>query len=305
MRVEKKRTTGSVAQQVVAPVAPSEPKRRRLPKFSFRGFFRLTKFLVLLAIVLVVVVFVVGIPKRFNILVIGSDQRSEERGRSDVLMVVSIPKSPKQTMSIITIPRDTRVEVEGYGVQKITHAYALGEKPGDGKELGNPELTKQTVEQLLDIHIQGTLEVTFDSFQTIIDKLGGITVHAGKIDGEKALKIVRDRFREGGDFARTTDQREVLTQTIREIRSQKAYSLVYNYLKDSTDSRIDIPMSKFIPFMAYAVIRRGGRFSLEGSHNDFIPGKGQSVYTPEFGKDLYYWIPDEAATAALVDEWLS
>lgn len=305
MRIEK-RKTGSVAQQAVGPVV-SEPKKRRwFPKFSFRGLLRLTKFLIFLGVVLVVVLFIVGIPKRFNILVIGSDQRAEERGRSDVLMVVSIPKSPKQTMSIITIPRDTRVDMEGYGIQKITHAYALGEKPTDGKELGNADLTKQTVEELLSITIHGTVEVTFDSFQAIIDKLGGVTLpDQGKIDGEKALKIVRDRFREGGDFARTEDQREVFTQTVREIRAKNAYSLVYNYLKDAADSRISIPMSKFLPFMAYAIIRRGGRFSLSDAHNDFIPGKGQSVYTPEFGKELYYWIPDEAGTQALVEEWLS
>lgn len=288
----------------VRPDKAEKPKRRI--KQSFFGTIRLLFTLAVIGGILYAVYLIGSIPKRYNILVIGSDQRSDEPGRSDVLMVVSLTKSPTVPPSIVTIPRDTRVEVPGHGLQKITHAYAFDVKRTDGKDLGNKNLTKQVAEDLLHVHVDATVEVTFASFQQIIDRLGGVTTQAnGKLNGEEALKIVRDRFREGGDFARTADQREILVQTVREVKGQNAFSIVYDFLKNSSESRITINESQFLPFFAYAVIRRGGSFSLAGIHTDVVPGAGKMIYTPDFGKELYYWVPDAAATKKLVHDWLS
>lgn len=308
MRVETKPvespTVPPTKRRNIKPAKPEKPKRRI--KLSFFGTMRLLFACVAIGAVLYVVYLIGSIPKRYNILVIGSDQRAEEPGRSDVLMVVSLTKSPKDASSIVTIPRDTRVDVAGHGIQKITHAYAFDVHRTDGKDLGNKNLTKQTVENLLHIHVDATVEVTFASFQQIIDKLGGVTTTAnGHLDGEQALKIVRDRFRNGGDFARTADQREILMQTVREIKGQNAFSMVYGFLKNSSESRITMNEPRFLSFFAYALIRRGGSFSLAGIHTDVVPGAGKMIYTPEYGKDLYYWIADEAGTKKLVHDWLS
>lgn len=294
-------------QKAVPAIQPEIKKRRwRLPRLSFKAGFRLFLFLVVLVVVGSIVYTVRTIPKRFNVLVIGSDQRADERGRSDVLMVVSVAQDPKQPVSILTIPRDTRVEVEGFGLQKITHAYALGDTEGDGKSLGNRRLTEKTVEHMLDISIDGTLEITFKSFQDIIDQLGGITTKQyGRLDGEAALKKVRNRSREGGDFARTEDQREILMEVVNEIRTQKAYQDVYSFLKDSTESRLVVPKLHLALFSAYAILRRGGNLNFKDVHNDVIPGKSQLIYTPEFKKELYYWVPDETKTKEIVAEWFS
>lgn len=308
MRIAKARPAAPIEQPVLTP----KPKRHR-----GRGLFAILRFLnpfrllkaaplvIVLALVAAAIIATTAIPKRFNILVVGSDQRTEEEGRSDVLMVVSLTKSPRDAISIVTIPRDTRVAVEGYGMQKITHAYAFDVQRIDGKDLGNITLTKGTVEDFLDIPIHGTAEVTFDSFQAIIDRLGGVTTPTyGKLTGEQALKKVRNRSREGGDFARTADQREIFTQVLREVRKQNAFRSVFVFLQESSDSRVDIPTTKLALFGAYAYLRRGGDFSLDGAHQDVIPGTGDSIYTPEFGKELYYWVPDEAATKLLVETWL-
>lgn len=307
MRIAKARPTPQVETPTVA-----TRKHRGRGLFAILRFlnpFRLLKaapLVILLLLIAAAVLATTLVPKRFNILVVGSDQRSTEDGRSDVLMVVSLTKSPKDAISIITIPRDTRVAVEGHGMQKITHAYAFDVDRTDGKTLGNIALTKGTVEDFLHITINGTLEVTFDSFQAIIDNLGGVTTPTyGKLTGEQALKKVRDRYREGDDFARTADQREIFTQVLRTIRTQNAFKSVYAYLQDSSDSRTEIPTTRLMLFSAYAYLRRGGHFSLEGSHQDVIPGKGDTIYTPEFGKELYYWVPNEEATKTLVDTWLS
>lgn len=309
MRIEQSSSQGSDQsrsdkQQAVRPVVPAQKKPRK--RLSFGATMRLIGFFLVLGCIIAVVVIIGSIPKRYNFLVIGSDQRAQEAGRSDVLMVVSLTKSPKEPSSIITIPRDTRVEVEGHGLQKITHAYAFDVQRTDGKDLGNRDLTKSTVEKFLGIHIDGTAEVTFQSFQQIIDKLGGVNMGAtGTINGEDALKIVRDRYREGGDFARANDQRDILVQTISEIKQQNAFGTVYDFLKNSSDSRITMSTPKFAMFAAYAVIRRGGHFSLADVHQGFVPGSGKYIFTPEFGKDLYYWVPDVEGTKKLVADWLS
>ncbi|MFH1171174.1 MAG: LCP family protein [bacterium] len=284
--------------------APQKPKQhRRLP---FTAWLRLIAFILFLLVIGAIVYGFRTIPKRFNILVIGSDQRAEERGRSDVLMVVSVPKSPRDAISVMTIPRDTRVDVEGFGMQKITHAYALGTVKEDGKSLGNRLLTKETVERFLGIQIDGTLEITFESFQDIIDKLGGVTTATyGHLTGEEALAKVRDRSREGGDFARTKDQREILVEVLSEIRKQNALRSTYAYLKSSSTSRVLLPKTRFALFSAYAVIRRGGRLNLQDVHNEVIPGRSQKIFTPEFQKELYYWIPDTEQTRTIVATWFS
>lgn len=291
---------------ITSPAAAQAAKPKRKVRLSFRAWFRLAGFLLLVLIVGAVVYGFRSIPKRFNILVIGSDQRADERGRSDVLMVVSVSKTPKSPISVLTIPRDTRVEVPGFGMQKITHAYALGTAEKDGKSLGNRKLTETTVENFLGIPIDATLEITFASFQQIIDKLGGVTTKShGHLTGEEALALVRDRAREGGDFARTQDQREILMEVVNEVRKQNAFQSTYDFLKNSQESRLSFPKLRFALFSAYALIRRGGNLSLKDVHDDVVPGKSQMIYTPEFSKNLYYWVPNQSGTQEIITKWFS
>lgn len=294
MRVE----TPQAAVQSVAP-----KKKRRL---GFRASVRLFFALIIIIVLGAGVVAFLTIPKRFNILIIGSDQRAEERGRSDVLMLVSLTKSPRDPISILTIPRDTRVDVPGFGMQKVTHAYALGQKDDSTAILGNRSLTKETVESFLGITIDATVELTFKSFEDIINRLGGITVgRYGHLDGEAALAKVRNRSREGGDFARTDDQRLILTEVVNEVRRQNALQSTYGFLRASSESRITLSQGRFAPFAVYALLRRGGNLNLKDVHNDVIPGKGQLIYTSDFAKDLYYWVPDSDKTSMLIKTWFS
>ncbi|MDP3964778.1 MAG: LCP family protein [bacterium] len=241
-------------------------------------------------------------PDRFNVLIVGSDQRGDEQARSDVLMVFSIPKSPHQPISLITIPRDTRVEVPGHGTQKITHAYALGERE-DGR-LGGVTLTRETVEDFLGIDIHASAEFTFESFRDLVDELGGVDTDEGHVDGEEALSIVRDRYRAGGDFARTEDQREIFLNLGQTITTPAIARQVYNFFTEHPETRLKystLPAGQFA-FAAYA--RRWGNFDLTNTYSDFIPGGGDTIYTPEFDANLYYWVPDEAATKELVKTYL-
>lgn len=274
-----------------------------MKRFSaFTLGFLFTFFGIIIALVLV---FYVTSPDRYNVLVIGSDQRGTERARSDVLFIVSIPKNGSEPAYFVSVPRDTKIEHEEYGLQKITHFYALGDRPDDGKILGNRDLTVTVVEKLLDLHVDATVEVTFQSFQDLIDTLGGVSLHGQPATGEEALAVVRDRFTEGrSDFDRQADEREIFRQLLTKAKNPKQAKVVLNYFKTADDARLEYKKVKLLRFGVGAMIARGGKMEIGEMQEESLPGASAMIYTPDFGKELYYWVVDEEATKKLVDERL-
>lgn len=152
--------------------------------------------------------------------------------RTDTLILATF--NPKdQTMKLLSIPRDTLVEIPGReGYDKINHAYAFGEK----------ELTIETLEGFLDIPIDYYTTVNFKGFKNIIDEIGGVTVDVPfdfwelsdrpgapklyftegkmKLDGEEALAYARMRQRDPrGDFGRNERQRQIVVSTLESLVS--------------------------------------------------------------------------------------
>jgi len=242
-------------------------------------------------------------PDRYNVMIVGSDQRGTEPARSDVLMVFSIPKDPEKEIVLLTIPRDSRVPVEGHDMQKITHAY--GYDRDAEAVLGNIELTTQTVEQMLDIEIDASVEFTFNSFVDFVDDQGGIQIRERFVDGEKALWIVRNRARDGGDFARTEDQRDIFKGLMHLAKSPSTLKATIDYFVNHPESRVTYSYNKALMF-GYGLIiaHRGIPDFASLIVDEVVPGEDGRVYTPEFNKELYYWIVDEEALETLVDEKL-
>lgn len=161
-----------------------------------------------------------------NVLLLGVDEREEVDGsRSDTILVVSLnPKNEKLTM--VSIPRDTRTEIIGKGKEdKINHAYSFG----------GPDMTIETVENLLDIELDYYVEMNMIGLADLVDAIGGITVYnelewidegfykAGyrwkegyiDLDGDKTIGYVRMRKKDpAGDFGRTERQRKVINAII-------------------------------------------------------------------------------------------
>lgn len=242
-------------------------------------------------------------PSQYHVLIVGSDQRGSERARSDVLFLVSLPKDSSQQPYMLSIPRDTKIEHDEYGLQKITHFYALGERLDDGKELGNIDLTASVVEELLGTHVDASLEVTFNSFQDILTTLGGAVIDGKTIDADAALAIVRDRFTEGrSDFSRQADEREIFRSTLTKMKDISNAKKILNLAKTSSDIRIRYDRSQLIRFLIGAGISRKGHIELGEIEEAELPGSGGRMYTPDFGKELYYWIPDTAAIETLREE---
>ncbi|MGB6606726.1 MAG: LCP family protein, partial [Atribacterota bacterium] len=163
---------------------------------------------------------------RLNILIVGCDE-IENHGRADTIVFLSISPKTKDAL-ILSIPRDTRVEIPGRGMDKINHAYAFG---------GESLLTK-TVSSFLDVPIHFYAVADFNGFVYIIDELGGVEIdvekemhyvdkaggveinlHPGKqiLNGEKALQYIRFRYDKLGDLGRIKRQQKLALAVIKKM----------------------------------------------------------------------------------------
>lgn len=162
-------------------------------------------------------------PSAMNLLVLGSDRREDEEeggSRSDTIILVHVDPD-KDYLSLLSIPRDLRVNIPGHGKNKINYAYSVE----------GPALTIQTVEQLTGIDINHYLEVDFNAFRDVTDSLGGVYVDVDKrynqtnpqyeliklapgyqlLHGDDALDYVRYRRDLNLDFGRMERQQTFLS----------------------------------------------------------------------------------------------
>lgn len=100
-----------------------------------------------------------------NIALFGVDGNSTKYGRSDAIIILSIDKKHDK-IKLMSILRDTYVNIEGYGMTKINHAYAYG----------GPILALKTINSNFDLDIEDYIATDFLGFKEIIDLLGGVEV---------------------------------------------------------------------------------------------------------------------------------
>src|SRR3954471_5894693 len=173
-----------------------------------------------------------------TILLLGSDRRYKERNdkhaaRSDTIMLIRLDPSQEAT-TLLSIPRDLRTLIPGYGYEKINAAY----------QFGGPKLTLRTIRELLDIKVNHVINVNFSGFRKAVDLLGcvytdvdrryyhsnaglpaaaqyaEINIQPGyqKLCGRKALDYVRFRHADS-DIVRAARQQDFLRQAKDQISS--------------------------------------------------------------------------------------
>ena len=176
-----------------------------------------------------------------TIIVLGSDRRfvdiaAKAPTRSDTIILVRLDPSRGAT-AILSLPRDLRVDIPGYGRRKINEAYALG----------GPKLTVETVRGLLNIPINHVVNVNFGGFQRAVNRLGCvyadidrryfndnsgpgegyavIDVPAGyqRLCGKAALEYVRYRHNDN-DIVRGARQQDFLSQAKAQIGVSKLFA---------------------------------------------------------------------------------
>ena len=162
-----------------------------------------------------------------NIAIFGIDSREDtysKGNRSDCIIIASMNNDTKE-VKLVSVYRDTYVQIEGHGLDKITHAYSYGEAP----------LAIKTLNTNFDLNITEFVTVNFDAVKDIIDDIGGITMtvtdeevshikgltKAGtyNLTGEQALAYARIRHAEGGDYKRTERMRDVLTAVLNKVKT--------------------------------------------------------------------------------------
>ncbi len=177
--------------------------------------------------------------ERVNILVLGVDQEGE---RSDTMIVLSLDPQGSGA-GLMSIPRDTRVEIAGRGtIEKIAHASAYWDKNMTGTAR-----SMKTVERLLGVPVHFFVTVNFRGFERLIDSIGGVEVEIPfdmvyedpyqdlsinlkkghqALDGRRALHFVRFRSNNDGtrgypdgDLGRVQAQQNFMRAVIRKMTS--------------------------------------------------------------------------------------
>lgn len=168
--------------------------------------------------------------KPFYLLLLGSDAREgDEASRSDVMILLRVDPEKGQ-LTMVSIPRDTMVDLPGYGRSKINAAYAYGGASG----------AVEAVKKFTGVPISHYAEIHFQELEQLVDALGGVWVNvpvtndqtgssnsgmrldAGEqlLNGEQALAFARERYGyERGDFQRADNQKILLQAIIKKVLS--------------------------------------------------------------------------------------
>lgn len=192
----------------------------------------------------------------FTVLVLGVDERANDRGRSDSMILLAVNPA-KESILMFNIPRDTRTTIVGHGkVDKINHAFAFG----------GVDMSIQTVEEFLQFPINYYLKVNMEGFSRIIDSLGGVDVNnafqfdyegyqftKGEIhlNGSEALAYSRMRFEDPrGDLGRNERQRQILRELIsKSLKVSTVFKLESILDEIGTSVKTDITFDEMKTFM--------------------------------------------------------
>lgn len=267
---------------------------------------RIGAVIVLLLLVFLAFLAYLLLPVGGKVVLLGSDARPAgtegtgvaEPSRSDTILVAKAGKG------VLSVPRDTLVEIPGYGEDKINAAFAY-----DG-----PELTVETLEDLTGLSIGNYIVVDFSGVEDIVDALGGVEleveepisigldgrkveVPAGRqnLDGLQALAYVRYRGGPTADIGRIAHQQKFLSALVREATSPSKmlrWPATFGAIRDNTKTNMN-----FFEVSRY-VIRTGVLTGLLGGSTEVETYPG----TPQYIEGVAYWVPDKDAAAPLIEE---
>lgn len=200
-----------------------------------------------------------------NIALLGIDARSDtfNRGnRSDCIMILSLNEKTNE-VKIVSVYRDTYLDIDGHGLDKVTHAYSYG----------GPKLALSTLNKNLDLNITEFVAINFDTVRTVVDSINGITMPIDSqevkyinnyinslnkqfgtssknittpgtytLDGVQALAYSRIRYTDGGDYKRTERMRDVFTAVFKKAKTMNVSEL--NNLADTILPHVSTNINK-------------------------------------------------------------
>ena len=239
-----------------------------------------------------------------TIMIMGVDERADDVGRSDTLMVATIDPKLDQA-ALLSIPRDTRVKIKGHGYDKINAAYAYG----------GERLTQSTVEDFLGVNMDHYIIVNVKAFQRIIDAIGGIDIDVEKrmyyedpwdddggllidlrpglqhMDGKTAVTYVRYRDEEG-DIGRIKRQQAFMKACMDKVTSPTIITKLPSVISEVFESvKTDLSVRQLLEFAGSL-----SKAKNNGLKTEMVPGR------PLYIEGISYWIPKVSELrTALVD----
>ncbi len=241
-----------------------------------------------------------------TIMIMGVDERADDVGRSDTLMLATIDPD-RDKAALLSIPRDTRVRIQRYGYDKINAAFAYG----------GEKLTKQTVEDFLGVNIDYYIIINTRSFIKIIDAIGGIDINVEKrmyyedpwdddggllidlkpglqhMDGKTAVTYVRYRDEEG-DIGRIKRQQKFMQACMDQFTNPSILMKLPTIIQEIMGSvRTDLSMRQLLEFAG--TLKSAQKYGLR---TDMVPGR------PLYIEGISYWIPDISEMRFILAEGL-
>lgn len=259
----------------------------------------------------------------FILYISGTDSHTsvdDPNARSDVNILVVV--NPDQSKILLaSIPRDTYMQLHGTeGLKdKLTHAGMFG-----------VEMSKATLEDFLDIKIDRTLKVSFDTVVKVVDELDGVEIYSdvkmnlrssmtGKmcyfvegtqlVDGECALRFSRERKTyHMGDLHRGANQQEVLSAIIKKLSGSKEYLLKAPEILEVAADSFETSLSRDeITAFIKMQLNEGKNWQIESVATDGVESHELTYSLEEMGP-LFVFIPNEESVAnvkAKINEYLN
>ena len=182
--------------------------------------------------------------KPVSYLLLGTDTGAlgrTEKGRTDTMMVMTVNPNTKTT-TMVSLQRDTKITIDGV-TEKLNAAYALG----DAKQ------SMTTVEQLLDIKLDGYLLVNMKGLEQLVDAVGGVTVKSPltfsyegysftenqdvTMNGTETLAFSRMRYDDPrGDYGRQIRQQSVIEAVMNKLKADPKSALNNDFLDAVSDN---------------------------------------------------------------------
>jgi LCP family protein required for cell wall assembly len=226
-------------------------------------------------------------------------------GLSDVMLLIKFdPETNKIVM--LSVPRDTRTEIEGHGMKKINAANVEG----------GPALTAKTVSNLLGgVGVDRYVRINVLGVSKLIEALGGVNIYVPKdmkyrddsqhlyinlkagqqhLNGEQALQLLRYRHDELGDIGRIQRQQMVLRALIEQSLNPTTITRlrdILNVVKENIDTNLSVEE-------LIALVGFGSKTSRSNMQMLMLPGRFSE--NREF--DASYWVPDGRAIGKLVSQ---
>ena len=244
--------------------------------------------------------------KPMTILLMGVDTGSGSRedqwvGNSDTMILVTVNPQTRET-TIMSLERDilTNITQDGETVQaKLNAAYAQG----------GAELAIETIQDLMNIHIDRYAMINMKGLVQLVDKVGGITVNnpfdfdisieenepeytakippgRQEIDGEQALVYSRMRYQDPeGDYGRQKRQREVIEKIIKKVLTLDGlsnYQGIIEAVSDNMQTNISLDTNSLMQLMGYRDALKNIRMEqLRGEDATLADGGSYQIVTSE------------------------